>query len=85
MSFNLNLSYFWSSFRCRVILYLIGKLSDMVKMIQDGKVVAVLSTSIKTSWKVGIYYINGALLILNLAPLYETDKLDMENRLKICP
>ena len=42
----------------------------MVKMIEEGKVVAALSTSIRRSWKVGIYYINGSLLILNLAPLY---------------
>ena len=43
----------------------------MVKMFQEGKVMAALSIYIKISWKVGIYYINGALLILNLAPLYE--------------
>ena len=39
-------------------------------MIQVSKVVAALSTSIRTSWKVAIHNINGALLILNLAPLY---------------
>ena len=35
-SFNFDLSYFWRPFRYRVIQYLIGKLSDMVKMIQKG-------------------------------------------------
>ena len=53
----------------RVIHYLIEKLSDMVKMNQEGKVVAALSKSIRTSKKGGIYYIDRALLILNLAPL----------------
>ena len=48
--------------RYKVIQYLIRKLLDMVKMIQEGKVVAALSRSIRTTWKVGIYYINGALL-----------------------
>ena len=70
MSFNFDLSYFWIPYRYRVIQYLIEKLSDMAKMIQKSKVVAALSTSIRTSWKVGIYYINRALFILNLAPLY---------------
>ena len=67
---NFDLLYFWSPLRYRVIQYLIVKLSDMVKMIQEGSVVAALSTSIRTSWKVGICNINRALLILNLAPLY---------------
>ena len=35
-SFVFDLLYFWSSIRYRVIQYLIGKLSDMVKMIQEG-------------------------------------------------
>ena len=48
-SFKFDLSYFSSPFRYRVIQYLIGKLSDMVKMIQEGKVVAVLSPFIRTS------------------------------------
>ena len=69
-SFNIGLSYFWSPIRCRVIQCLIKKLSDMVNMIQEGKVVAALSTSIRTSWNVGIHYINRALMILNLAQLY---------------
>ena len=34
----------------------------MVKMIQEGKVLVALVTSIRTSWKVGIYYTNGTLL-----------------------
>ena len=55
-SFNFDLLYFWSPFRYRVLQYLIGKLLDMVKMIQEGKD---LLTCIWTSWKVGIYYING--------------------------
>ena len=71
-SFNFDQLYFWSPFRYRVILYLIRKLLDMVNMIQEGKVVAALSTSIRTSWKVGIYYINWALLILKWKPLYCT-------------
>ena len=48
-SFNFDLSYFSSPFRYRVIQYLIVKLSDMVKMIQEGKVVAAPSTSIRIS------------------------------------
>ena len=48
-SFNFDLSYFVIPFRCRVIEYLIGKLSDMVKMIQEGLVVVALSTLIRTS------------------------------------
>ena len=66
-SFNFDLLYFWYPLRYRVIQYPIGKLSDMVKMIQDDQIMAALSTSIRKSWKVWIYYINGALLILNLA------------------
>ena len=41
----------------------------MVKMGQDSSVVARLLASVRVSWKVGIHYTNGALLILNLAPL----------------
>ena len=48
-----------------VIQYLIGKLSDMVKMGQDSLVVAALLASVWT-----IYYMNGALLILNRYALY---------------
>ena len=69
-TFNFDLSYFWYPFRYRVIQYLIGKLSDMVKMGQDSLVVAALLASVRTSWKVTIYYINGALLILNRYALY---------------
>ena len=39
-------------------------------MIQESKIVEAFSTSIRASCEVGLYYINGALLILNLAPLY---------------
>ena len=54
-----------------VIKYLIGKLSDIVKMIQEDKVVVAFSAFIRMALEVGIYYINRALLILNLAPLYK--------------
>ena len=47
-----------------VIQYLIGKLSDMVKMDQEGLVVAVLLASVRTLKKVKIYYIDRALSIL---------------------
>ena len=59
-SFNFDILYIWSPFRYKVIQYLIGKLLDMVQMIQEGKVVAALSTSIRTSWKTRIYFINRA-------------------------
>ena len=68
-TFNFDLGY-RKYHRCRIIQYLIGKLSGMVKMIEEGKVVALLPTSSRTSSKVAIYYINRVLLILNLAPLY---------------
>ena len=62
----------------------------MAKMIQESKGVAALLTSIRTSWKVEIYYIIGALLILNLAPLYiagsvikATGIVEFEDGLKI--
>ena len=61
---------FWYIFRYRVIQYLIRKLSDMAKIIQDGKVVAALSIFIRILWKLGFCYIKGDLLILNLAPLH---------------
>ena len=48
-SFNFDLLYFLSPFSYRVIQYIIGELSDVVKMIQEGKVVAALSISIKRS------------------------------------
>ena len=41
---NYDLLYFWYRFKYRVKEYLIGKLSDMVTMIQEGKVVTVLSS-----------------------------------------
>ena len=63
--FNVNLMYFWYPLRYRVTQYLIGKVSDMVKMSKEGSVVITLLTSVRMSWKVTIYFINGALLILN--------------------
>ena len=39
-------------------------------MIQEDKVVVAFSAFIRMALEVGIYYINRALLILNLAPLY---------------
>ena len=56
--------------RHRVIQYLIWKLSGIVNMIQEDLVVAALLGSVRTSWKVTIYYINGALLKLNRYALY---------------
>ena len=60
--FNFDLSYFWYPSRHRVIQYLIAKLLNMVKMSQEDKIVAALSTSIRMPWKVAIYYINKACL-----------------------
>ena len=54
----------------RVIQYLIGKLSGMVKMGQEVLFMTALLTSVRTSCKVPIYYINGVLMILNHTPLY---------------
>ena len=44
--------------------------SDMVKMSQEGSVTTVFQASVRTALKVTIYYINGALLILNWQSLY---------------
>ena len=44
----------------------------MVKIGQDSLVVAALLESVSASWKVTIYYINRALLILKWKPLYVT-------------
>ena len=66
---NFDLSHFWYHLRYRVIQYPIEKLLDMVKMGQEGLVVAALLESVRTSWKVTIYYINSALLILKWKPL----------------
>ena len=52
--FNFDLSYFWYPLRYRVIEYLIIKHSDMVKMGQEGIVVAAHLTSVRTSCKVTI-------------------------------
>ena len=62
--------YFWSPFRYRIIHCLIWTLLDMVNMIKERSVVVALWTSIRTSWKVRIYFKNRSMLILNLAPLY---------------
>ena len=66
LTFNFDFLYFCYPLKYRAIQYIIGKVSDMVKMSQEGLVVAVLLASVRTSWKVTFYYINGALLILNL-------------------
>ena len=42
----------------------------MVKMSQEGLIVAKLPAPVRTSWKVTIYCINVALLILKWNPLY---------------
>ena len=47
--FNFDLFYFSSPFRYRLIQYLIGKLSDMVKMGQESLVVASLLVSVRAS------------------------------------
>ena len=47
--FNFDLLYFCYHLRYRVIQYLIGKLSDMVKMGQEDLVVAALLASVRTS------------------------------------
>ena len=49
-TFNFDLSYFEVSLGTgSYSIYLIGKLLDIVKMIQEGLVVAALSKSIRTS------------------------------------
>ena len=67
---NFDLLYFWYPLRYRVIQYLIWKLLDVVKMGQEGLVVAALLISFKASWKFKIYYINRALSKLNCYALY---------------
>ena len=47
--FNFDLSYFGYPLRYRVIQYLIGKISDIVKMSQEESVVAALQVSVRTS------------------------------------
>ena len=42
----------------------------MVFMTREGLVVAALLASVRASWKVPIYYLNGALLKLNRYALY---------------
>ena len=61
--------------RYRVIQYLIGKLSDMVKMGIEGLAVAALLISVKASQKLKIYYINRTLSKLNCYALYDRDKV----------
>ena len=48
-SFNFDLSYFLFPLRYRVTEYLIGKLSDVVKMGQDSLVVDALLESVRAS------------------------------------
>ena len=66
---NFSLLYFLYPMKYRAIHYLIGKVSDMVKMSQKGSIVTALLASVRASWKVTIYYINATLLILNQQPL----------------
>ena len=73
-TFNFDLSYLWYPLMYRVIQYLIEKLLDMVKIFQVRLVVAALLASVRASWKVTIYYINGALLKLIHYTLYVTEK-----------
>ena len=66
---NINWTYkfdlmYLIPFRYKFIQYLIEKFWDMVKIRQEGLVVATLLTSVRMSWKVPIYYMNGALSIL---------------------
>ena len=51
--------------------YLIGKVSDMVKMSQEGLVVIALLASVRTSRKETIYYIQQTALIPGQSPLYD--------------
>ena len=64
-TFNFDLLYFWYPVKDKAIQYLNGKVSGMVKMSQQGSIVTALLASFRKSWKVTIYYIIGALLILN--------------------
>ena len=49
-TFKFDLSYFWYPVKYRAIQYLIGKVSDMVNMIQEGSIVTALLASVRTSW-----------------------------------
>ena len=75
--FKFDLWYFWYHLRYRVIQYLIGKLSDMVKKGQEGLVVAAFLASVRTSWKLRIYYINRALSKLNCYALLVSPRLQV--------
>ena len=48
-TFNFDLSYLGSPFKYSVIQYLFGKVSDMVKMSQEGSIVTALLASVRTS------------------------------------
>ena len=48
-----------------------GKLLVVIKISQEGKVVAVMSTHVRISWKGPINYINETLLILNYYSIYQ--------------
>ena len=66
-TFNFDL-YFLYPFRHRVKHYIIGKNLNIVNMSQVGKVLTALSIYVKMSWKVPVFYINRALMILNFPP-----------------
>ena len=50
--------YFLNRLRYEVVQYLIGKLSDVVKMGQESLIVEVLLASLKAFEKVTVYYLN---------------------------
>ena len=60
-----------------VIQYLISKLPNMIFMREESLFVVALLASVRTSWKVTIYYINRALFIPNRAALYTSDFVTM--------
>ena len=62
--------------RYRVKQYLIRKLSDMVKMGNEGLAVAALLISVKAFQKLKIYYISRALSKLNCYAVYLKFKLN---------
>ena len=69
-AFKSDLSYLWYFLRFRVIEYLIKKVLVVVNIIQAGLVLASLLAPVRTFWKVLIYKINEALLILKRTPLH---------------
>ena len=69
-TFIFDLLYFWCPLRYRVIQYLILKLSYVVLLSQEGYVLAVLLSCVKSSWKKPFYYIKRLLSNLILTGLY---------------